>query len=194
MGHTLADPDLAYQRLQQRLDRMPTGAPGLPGVPADPAPALHRRGGRGRGADADDLLDADPGPPDRAATEAELGPMVDAMAAKGLVMDLENHGQRYVALAPVVIGFFEFTFMRVREDAPMEQLAALFHEYMFDDDSFAHAVFRGSTQIGRSLVREEALPEDPQVEVLDWELATHIVVRGPVGGRLAVPVPDARGS
>jgi Pyruvate/2-oxoacid:ferredoxin oxidoreductase delta subunit len=84
-----------------------------------------------------------------------------------------------VALAPVVIGFFEFTFMRVREDAPMERLAELFHEYMFDDDSFAHAVFRGSTQIGRSLVREEALPEDPQVEVLDWELATHIVSEAP---------------
>ena len=27
MGHLLANPDLAYQRLQQRLDRMPTGAP-----------------------------------------------------------------------------------------------------------------------------------------------------------------------
>ena len=81
--------------------------------------------------------------------------MVDTMAAKGLVMDLDHHGERYVALAPVVIGFFEFTFMRVREDAPMEQLAELFHEYMYDDESFAHAVFRGSTQIGRSLVREE---------------------------------------
>jgi ferredoxin len=80
-----------------------------------------------------------------------------------------------VALAPVVIGFFEFTFMRVREDAPMERLAELFHEYMFDDDTFANSVFRGSTQIGRSLVREESIPEDPQVEVLDWELATHIV-------------------
>ena len=178
MGHTLADPDLAYQRLQQRLDRLPTGAPDSPVFQqilrllftVDEAevasrmptvcsmPTLARRTGR---------------------TEDDLGPMVDTMAAKGLVVDLENHGQRYVALAPVVIGFFEFTFMRVREDAPMEQLAALFHEYMFDDDSFAHAVFRGSTQIGRSLVREEALPEESQVEVLDWELATHIVSEAP---------------
>jgi ferredoxin len=36
-------------------------------------------------------------------------------------------------------------------------------------------VFRGSTQIGRSLVREETLPDDSPVEVLDWERATHIV-------------------
>ena len=57
----------------------------------------------------------------------------------------------------------------------MEELAHLFHEYMYDGDDFAHAVFRGSTQIGRSLVREESIPADPSVEVLDWELATHIV-------------------
>ena len=86
---------------------------------------------------------------------------VTEMAAKGLVMDLEHNGKRYVALAPVVIGFFEFTFMRVREDAPMEKLAELFHQYMFDDDALAHTVFRGNTQIGRSLVREEALPDRP---------------------------------
>ena len=193
MGHTLADPDLAYQRLQQRLDRMPTGAPDSPVFQqilrllftveeaeiAARMPTvcsvstLARRTGR---------------------TEADLGPMVDTMAAKGLVIDLENHGQRYVALAPVVIGFFEFTFMRVREDAPMEQLAALFHEYMFDDDSFAHAVFRGSTQIGRSLVREEALPEDSHGRSPGLGARDAHRLRGAVGGRLTVPVQDARGA
>ncbi|MGB7980524.1 MAG: 4Fe-4S dicluster domain-containing protein [Candidatus Nanopelagicales bacterium] len=174
MGHLLENPDLAYQRLQQRLDRMPTGAPDsavfqailrllfteeeaqiaalMPTICS--LPVLARRTGR---------------------SVEELDPIVDSMAGKGLVLDLEHGGARQVALAPVVIGFFEFTFMRVREDAPMEQLAELFHEYMYADEAFAHAVFAGSTQIGRSLVREESLPEDPQVEVLDWELATHIV-------------------
>lgn len=174
MGHTLADPDLAYRRLQQRLDRMPTGAPDSPVfqqilrllfteeeaqiAARMPTVCSVRVLSARTGIDAE-----------------ELDPKLTAMAAKGLVMDLEHHGERQVALAPVVIGFFEFTFMRVREDAPMEQLAELFHEYMYGDDSFAGAVFAGSTQIGRSLVREESLPEDPQVEVLDWELATHIV-------------------
>jgi ferredoxin len=174
MGHTLADPDLAYQRLQQRLDRMPTGAPDSPVFQqilrllftveqAEIAakmpticsvPVLARRTG---------------------VPESDLLPVVDEMAGKGLVVDLEHQGERYVALAPVVIGFFEFTFMRVREDAPMEELAHLFHHYMYDDDAFAQSVFAGSTQIGRSLVREEALPEQPTVEVLDWERATRIV-------------------
>ncbi len=174
MGHTLVDPDRAYQRLQQRLDRMPTGAPDsevfqrilrllfteeeaqiaarMPTICS--IEVLSRR----TGLPVDDLEEK-----------------VTAMAAKGLVLDLDNRGERYVALAPVVIGFFEFTFMRVREDAPMEELAHLFHHYMYDDDSFARSVFAGSTQIGRSLVREEALPEQPSVEVLDWERATHIV-------------------
>ena len=34
---------------------------------------------------------------------ADLGPLVDTMAGKGLVLDLEHRGQRYVALAPVVM-------------------------------------------------------------------------------------------
>ena len=174
MGHTLADPDLAYHRLQQRLDRLPTGAPDSPVFQqilrllfteqeAEMAakmptlcsmPTLSRRTGV--------PLD-------------ELEPMIDRMAAKGLVVDLEHHGERRIILAPVVIGFFEYTFMRVREDAPMEELAHLFHHYMTDDDTLNRSVFAGSTQLGRSLVREEALPEQPTVEVLDWERATHIV-------------------
>lgn len=174
MGHLLADRDTAYARLQQRLDRMPTGAPDSPVFQrilrllfspeeADLAArmptlgslsAVARRLGR---------------------TTAELDPVITDMARRGLVLDMEHRGRRYVALAPVVIGFFEFTFMRVREDAPMAELAELFHAYMYDDDRFAHAVFRGSTQIGRSMVREESLPQDSQVEVLDWERATHVV-------------------
>ena len=74
--------------------------------------------------------------------------------------------------APVVIGFFEFTFMRERPDAPMEEYAEAF-EGVFDDEAFIRSVFTGSTQVGRSLVREESIPEP--TEILDWERATHAV-------------------
>jgi NAD-dependent dihydropyrimidine dehydrogenase PreA subunit len=46
---------------------------------------------------------------------------------------------------------------------------------MFVDDRFARSVFQGETQIGRSLVREEALPGGDHVEILDWERASHII-------------------
>jgi NAD-dependent dihydropyrimidine dehydrogenase PreA subunit len=174
MGHTLADPDLAYRRLQQRLDRMPTGAPDSP-VFQQILRLLFSEQEAEIAARMPTICSVRVLAKRTGIPAEDLDPMLTTMARKGLVMDLEHNGERQVALAPVVIGFFEFTFMRVREDAPMEQLAELFHEYMYGDDTFAAAVFAGSTQIGRSLVREESLPEDPQVEVLDWELATHIV-------------------
>ncbi|RYD05964.1 hypothetical protein N752_06880 [Desulforamulus aquiferis] len=57
----------------------------------------------------------------------------------------------------------------------MAELAKLFEEYMMADDRFAKSIFEGSTQIGRSLVREEALPETDYTEMLDWERATNII-------------------
>ena len=92
------------------------------------------------------------------------------MAERGLVLDFESNGKRYVLAAPVVIGFFEFTFMRERPDAPMEEYAEAFEDF-FDDEAFVRSVFAGSTQIGRSFVREEAVSS----EILDWERATHVV-------------------
>jgi len=112
MGHRNLETDLAYHRLQQRLDRMVTGAPDAPALRAilrllfTPEEAelaarmptlcsvrsLAERVGR---------------------DEAELEVLVTSMARRGLVVDLEHRGERWVALAPVVIGFFEYTFMRV---------------------------------------------------------------------------------
>jgi ferredoxin len=105
----------------------------------------------------------------------ELGDKLTEMAQRGLMIDFEHDGQRYFALPPVVIGFFELTFMRTRDDLPMAELARLFEEYMDVDDRFTRSVFQGQTQIGRSLVREEALPEGDHTEILDWERASRIV-------------------
>jgi ferredoxin len=106
----------------------------------------------------------------------ELDARLTDMAQRGLVIDIENNGQRFFTLLPVVIGFFEMTFMRLRPDMPMKDLAALFEEYFREYDfGFARTHFAGRTQLFRSLVREEALPKDSFTEVLDWERATRIV-------------------
>ncbi len=181
MGHTVASGAVAadtgvYRDLQQRLDRLPTGAPDAPALRrilrllfteeeaelAAQLPsivAVDRLAAR---------LDRDP---------RELDAVLTDMARRGLVFDLEHRGRRWVALAPVVIGFYEFTFMRVRDEAPIEELARLFDEYLFADDEhrFARSVFQGSVQVGRTMVREEALPERPPTEVLAWERATAVV-------------------
>lgn len=174
MGHaTVAELDLdkEYRLLQERLDRNVTGAPDsaamrrvlrllftpedahvarqLPQIIALPklAQKLER--------DVDDL-----------------DVHITSMAQRGLVLDFERNGVRYVMAAPVVIGFFEYTFMRERPDAPMEEYAEAFED-LFDDEDFVRSVFRGSTQLGRSLVREESLLVES--EILDWERATHAV-------------------
>jgi len=175
MGHHLVNPDRRYDRLRERLDRNVTGAPDSPAfrraleilfspedaglaaeVPTKPI-RVERLAAR---------LGLDP---------ARLDERVSAMARRGLVFDLEKDGKRYVSLAPVVIGFFELTFMRAGDDLPRAELARLFEEYFFEEGgAFAKAVFGGDTQIGRSLVRETALPADA-TEVLDHERATRIV-------------------
>lgn len=105
----------------------------------------------------------------------ELDGRLTDMARRGLVMDFERNGSRYFTLAPVVVGFFEFTFMRVRPDLPMKELARLFEQYFYENDRFMKCLFQGETSLFRTLVREEALPATDYTEVLDWERASHIV-------------------
>ncbi len=136
MAHTV-NPDRTYHLLQQRLDRNVTGAPDSPVFTqilkllfsteeADIARQMPTQfTSLGRLARK---LEVDP---------AALDDRLTRMAQRGLVLDVERHGRRYFTLAPVVIGFFEFTFMRTRDNLPMAELARLFEEYFFQDDRFA---------------------------------------------------------
>lgn len=174
MGH-IANPDRQYRLLQHRLDRNITGAPESPVLmkilrilfspeEADLARQIPSQ-----------LTSLDALSRKLEIPRGELAEKMTEMAQRGVMIDFEHNGQRYFALPPVVIGFFEFTFMRARDDMPMGELALLFEEYMKENDRFARSVFRGQTQIGRSLVREEALPEGDHTEILDWERASYIV-------------------
>jgi NAD-dependent dihydropyrimidine dehydrogenase PreA subunit len=175
MGHHLVNSDRRYDRLQERLDRNVTGAPD--------SPAFRRALEILFSPEDAELACQVPTKPirvDRLAARLGLEPArlderLSEMARRGLVFDLTKDGTRYVSLAPVIIGFFELTFMRAGDDLPRAELARLFEEYFFEGDgAFARAVFGGDTQIGRSLVRETALPRDA-TEVLDHERATRIV-------------------
>jgi ferredoxin len=107
---------------------------------------------------------------------AELNDKLTEMAQRGLVFDMECNGRRYVTLPPVVIGLFEFVFMRARPDIPQAELAHLFEVYFTENDgAFAKSISQGRTQLARTFVQEEALPDGEQAEILDWERASHIV-------------------
>ncbi|HOX38874.1 MAG TPA: 4Fe-4S binding protein [Candidatus Brocadiia bacterium] len=174
MAH-IVNPQKEYRLLQQRLDRNVSGAPDSPAFmkilemlfTPEEANIMRRLPSKPTRMD---ILAQKLGMP-----ENELADKLTEMARRGLVFDFERKGRRYCSQVPVVIGFFEFTYMRTREDLPMTELSRLFTEYMEREDKFARAVFKGETQMGRSLVREEALPEDDHTEILDYERASRII-------------------
>ena len=102
---------------------------------------------------------------------ADLAPVLETMADKGLVMDMPYAGATYYLLMPGLIGFFEFTFMKHRADLPMAQLATLMREYL--EESQAKEFFGSKTQLTRALVYEEHIPVTS--EIATYERAREII-------------------
>jgi Fe-S-cluster-containing hydrogenase component 2 len=165
----------AYRRLQERLDRNVTGAPYSPTfieilkLLFTPEEAEFVRNIPSRPTPLENLSRKLNVPSD------QLGDRLGEMARRGLMLDIDIKGKRFFALPPVVIGLFEYTFMRLDSGEPAGRLASLFEQYMTENDRFARSIYQKETQIGRSFVREEALPEGDHTEILDWERASHIV-------------------
>jgi ferredoxin len=107
--------------------------------------------------------------------EAELQPILERMADKGLVMDLPYAGTTYYLLMPGLIGFFEFTFMKNRTDLPMEKIARLMTEYMNENprEGMAREFFGSRTPLTRSLIYEEHIPVTS--EITTYEGAREII-------------------
>ncbi len=107
---------------------------------------------------------------------AALRVRLDAMADRGLVIDLRDRrtGEVTYLLAPPVVGFFEFSMMRLHDGLPKERLARAYEAYVDRDTAFLEELSLG-TAVGRALVREAALGDEPVSEVLAWERATALV-------------------
>jgi Pyruvate/2-oxoacid:ferredoxin oxidoreductase delta subunit len=171
----------AYQRLADRLNRFPQGAPPsrvlfsilkmlfsereaglvaqLPIRPFTPAVAAQRWG----------------------VPEPEARRTLEELASRAVLLDLEDDagGQTYV-LPPPMAGFFEFSMMRVRDDLDQRLLAELFTQYLNVEEDFVRELFLGGeTQMGRAFVQERALPggggAGPTLRVLDHERASEVI-------------------
>ena len=108
---------------------------------------------------------------------AALRARLDAMAGKGLVLDLHDArtGATTYMLAPPVVGFFELSMMRLDDGLPKARLARAYEAYMAGDSAFDEEVSGVPTLVSRTLVQETALFDDLASEVLDWERATSYV-------------------
>jgi ferredoxin len=106
-----------------------------------------------------------------------LKPRLDAMADKGLVLDLvsKRTGKVTYLLSPPVVGFFEFSMMRAHDSIPKKRMAEALQAYMHHDETFARGVFGNDTVIGRALAHETTFGDGPIPDVLDWERATRVI-------------------
>jgi ferredoxin len=165
-----------YRRLALRLNRFPQGAPpsellyGILEILLSPREA--------------ELVAQLPIKPFRAATAAkawgvpmaEASRVLDALASRAILLDLEDGGEPLYVLPPPMAGFFEFSMMRVRGDVDQKRLAELFFQYLNVEEDFIRELFaRGETQLGRTFVREESVPPELSLSVLDHERASHVV-------------------
>ncbi|MGA6993585.1 MAG: 4Fe-4S dicluster domain-containing protein [Candidatus Deferrimicrobiaceae bacterium] len=174
MGH-LRNGQGVYGRLQKRLDRFPIGAP--------PAPALFEILKRLYSEEEAEIACRMPirftdirGIAERTGkSPEELRPVLDRMAEKGLVMDFEHRGKVKYILSPTLLGFFEFAFMRVRDDIPQKELARYMMRYVHDEPEFVRSIFAGKVMPGRTLVHEDTVDPQDLPRVLDHERSSHLI-------------------
>ncbi|GAB4330862.1 MAG: 4Fe-4S dicluster domain-containing protein [Calditrichia bacterium] len=107
---------------------------------------------------------------------AEARRQLEELASRALLLDVPQNDETVYTLPPPMAGFFEFSMMRYRKDIDQKELAELFYQYMNREEDFIYGLFSGGeTQQRRAFVNELALPDDPKLEVLDYERASEII-------------------
>lgn len=108
--------------------------------------------------------------------EASAEKVLDGLASRAILLDSEHNGVKQYILPPPMAGFFEFSMMRVRNDIDQKLLAELLYQYLNVEEDFVKDLFLGSeTRLGRVFVQEEVLTSDNEVQILDFERASHII-------------------
>ncbi|MBN2251461.1 MAG: 4Fe-4S binding protein [Candidatus Altiarchaeota archaeon] len=165
-----------YQNLVERLNRFPQGAP--------PSELLYRILEMLFSEKEAQFVSLLPIKPFTAKTAAkrwktslkEARTMLDTLASRGILLDIEEKGESVYVLPPPMAGFFEFSMMRIRTDVNQKVLAELFYQYLNIEEDFIRDLFRGSeTQLGRVFVNEQALSAELSLHVLDYERATEVI-------------------
>jgi len=166
----------SYLDLADRINRFPQGAP-----PSDLLFRILELLFSQREAELVAQLPIRPFTVDRAAAVwkmnvGEAGKILDELASRAILVDIESEDGTAYVLPPPMAGFFEFSMMRVRDDLDQKLLSKLFYEYLNVEEDFIKALFTtGETQLGRAFVAETSLPADGALEVLDFERATWVV-------------------
>lgn len=172
-NHTHGSP---YSRLAERLNRFPQGAPASK-LLFDILRILMTEKEAG-------LMAQLPIKPFRAKQAAEIWKLseneahkvLDELAGRAILVDIEQNGEQIYAVPPPMAGFFEFSLMRVREDIDQKTLSELFRQYIsVEEDFMKELVCGGDTQMGRIFPQEPQIPDEYALHVLDYERATNVI-------------------
>jgi ferredoxin len=165
-----------YHELVERLNRFPQGAP-----PSELLFKILRMLFSEQEAQLVSLLPIKPFDIETAARlwklpQARATEILETLASRAILLDLESNGKQLYLLPPPMAGFFEFSLMRVRGDIDQQVLSELFHEYINVEEDFIKALFTdGETQLGRVFVNENSLADATALHVLDYERASEVV-------------------
>jgi len=165
-----------YAELLERLNRFPQGAP-----PSDTLYKILKILFSEREAQLVAYLPIKPFSAEKASQVwklplAETKKVLDELAGRAILVDIEFEGKTTYTLPPPMAGFFEFSMMRMRGDVDQKLLGELFYQYLNVEEDFIRELFtRGETQLGRVFVHEPVLSNANAVHVLDYERASEII-------------------
>ena len=109
--------------------------------------------------------------------ESHLIPVLEGLCEKGLVFDVMINGRYHYMIAPMAVGIFEMTMMRTRGELSYKKWAELFNQYLHGSDDFYSVNCKPGNKVSimRTLPHQEAVDENPDIEILDYEKATSII-------------------
>ena len=168
--------DHSYARLTARLNRFPQGAP-----PSELLNSILKILFSDEEADLVSLLPIKPFTAAKAARiwkikTDEARRILEKLAGRALLADVEKNGESVYTLPPPMAGFFEFSLMRLRSDIDQKALSELFYQYLNREDDFIRELMaRGETQLGRTFVHEPVLSDENALRVLDYERASEVI-------------------
>lgn len=166
----------SYKKLEERLNRFPQGAP--------PSKALYQILGMLFSEHEAALAAQLPIKSFTAKTAAriwktkatETRKVLDKLASRALLLDIEHNGEQRYMLPPPMAGFFEFSLMRMRNDIDQKALSELFYQYLNVEEDFIKELFLSTeTRLGRVFVQEPVLTNDEAIHILDYERASHML-------------------
>jgi Pyruvate/2-oxoacid:ferredoxin oxidoreductase delta subunit len=166
----------AYKSLEERINRFPQGAP--------PSETLYKILGVLFSEKEAALVAQLPIKPFTVGIASRVWKMDEAaahkvlneLASRAILLDIEHDGKQEYVLPPPMAGFFEFSLMRTRGDVDQKLLGELYYQYLNVEEDFVKQLFFSTeTRLGRVFVQEEVLTNDNEVQILDFQRASHII-------------------